>query len=460
MGPSGDAVGDVIMASEKVIALIDGEHYLPVIKAALAEIRKEYDLLATVFLGGTEKIADEADLSQLECPVVIDKNPLTAIDKAITDFHPQTVIDLSDEPVVGYRERFALASLALARGVKYLGSDFYFEPPKFKKIADKPAISIIGTGKRVGKTAVSAFIGREFKAKNYRPCVVAMGRGGPAEPEVIYGDKFLIDNEYLLAAAKEGRHAASDYFEDALMARLPTVGCRRCGGGMAGAPFISNVHSGALAANDIEAEMIIFEGSGAAIPPVKTDSRVVVCGADQPLEYLVGFMGGYRLLISDLAVLTNCEKEIITTAESDKVIQAIKKVNHNLRAVKIIFRPRPLKKINGEKIFYTTTAPRWIGKRLKRYLEEHFDCQVVGISHNLSDRKRLRQDMAAGAGKFSMIVTELKAASVDVAATIGEQLGVEVVYSDNQPLSVGGDGDLASEIDMVYRLAKKRFFKQ
>ena len=24
---------------------------------------------------------------------------------------------------------------------------------------------------------------------NYNPCVVAMGRGGPAEPEIVHGDK-------------------------------------------------------------------------------------------------------------------------------------------------------------------------------------------------------------------------------------------------------------------------------
>jgi len=444
----------------KVIALIDGEHYLPVIIEALAEIRQKYELLGVVFLGGTEKIADEADLAQLECAVITDKNPLAAIEKGISDYHPEMVIDLSDEPVIGYRQRLALASHAMARGVKYLGADFYFAPPIFKKIADKPALSIIGTGKRVGKTAVSAFVGREFKAKGYQPCVVAMGRGGPAEPEVIDGDKFLIDNEYLLAAVKEGRHAASDYFEDALMSRIPTVGCRRCGGGMAGAPFISNVHAGALVANALEAEMIIFEGSGAAIPPVVTDSRIVVCGAQQPLEYIVGFMGAYRLLISDLAVLTNCEKEIITVEESDRVIREIKKVNHNLRAVKVIFRPRPLKKINGEKIFYTTTAPQWIGPRLKSYLEEQFDCQVVGISHNLSDRKRLRQEIAARVGEFSVLLTELKAASVEVTASLGRKLGIEVIYADNQPITVGGDGELAAEVDRAYMLAKKRFFSK
>ncbi len=105
-------------AREKVVALIDGEHYLPVIQAALAEIRQKYELLAAVFLGGTEKIADQADLAQLGCPVINDEDLLAAIDKAIITYHPETIIDLSDEPVIGYRERFALAGHALSRGVR------------------------------------------------------------------------------------------------------------------------------------------------------------------------------------------------------------------------------------------------------------------------------------------------------------------------------------------------------
>ena len=40
------------------------------------------------------------------------------------------------------------------------------------------------------------------------------------------------------------RHAASDYLEDAVLAGVRTVGCRRVGGGLAGAPAESNVPAG------------------------------------------------------------------------------------------------------------------------------------------------------------------------------------------------------------------------
>ena len=42
--------------------------------------------------------------------------------------------------------------------------------------------------------------------------------------------------ERLLELSREGRHAASDYLETAALAGVVTIGCRRCGGGLAGAP--------------------------------------------------------------------------------------------------------------------------------------------------------------------------------------------------------------------------------
>ena len=69
-----------------------------------------------------------------------------------------------------------------------------------------------------------------------------MGRGGPAEPELVATPPTL---DELVALSRAGRHAASDHLETAALAGVPTIGCRRAGGGMAGAPFASNVLEGA-----------------------------------------------------------------------------------------------------------------------------------------------------------------------------------------------------------------------
>ncbi|MFZ3062868.1 MAG: 2,3-diphosphoglycerate synthetase [Actinomycetota bacterium] len=437
-----------------MVALIDGEHYFPVIQAALEEIERDalYHLVAAVFLGGTEKVTEQPDFSFFKIPIVTEPDPVAGILKAIRDYQPELVIDLSDEPVVGYKQRFDFACQILKFNVSYLGSDFRFDPPIFLDIVQKPSMSIIGTGKRTGKTAVSAYICRELKKAGRNPCVVAMGRGGPPEPEVLDGAAIKMTPEYLLEASRLGKHAASDHYEDAMMSRITTIGCRRCGGGMAGKPYISNVPAGARIANNLEEELIIFEGSGAAFPSVKTDGMAVVIGAGQPEEYILGYFGPYRLFLSDLAILTMCEEPMADQAKISKLSAGIKEINPEIRVVQTIFRPRPLEDISGRRVFFATTAPPSVGGLIKTYLEEKFDCKVTGISHNLSNRPRLRKDIQEKEGQFDLLLTELKAASVDVVTMIGLDWGVQVVYADNIPVTVGGDGDLK---DLLLDLAEK-----
>src|SRR3712207_6866389 len=135
-----------------------------------------------------------------------------------------------------------------------------------------------------------------------------MGRGCPPRPEVIEGHKLEVGSSYLLEALERGAHAASDYYETAALSRVTTVGCRRCGGGLAGQPFVSNVVEGARIANGLDTGVTIFDGSGAAVPPVAVGKRVLVAGAHQDPEYIVCFLRAYRLMISDLLILTMSEE--------------------------------------------------------------------------------------------------------------------------------------------------------
>jgi cyclic 2,3-diphosphoglycerate synthetase len=54
-----------------------------------------------------------------------------------------------------------------------------------------------------------------------------MGRGGPEKPEIVRGDLIKLTPEYLMEQSDKGVHAASDHWEDALMSRILTIGCRR-----------------------------------------------------------------------------------------------------------------------------------------------------------------------------------------------------------------------------------------
>src|SRR5205807_4731638 len=101
-----------------------------------------------------------------------------------------------------------------------------------------------------------------------------------------------------------GRHAASDYLEDALVSGVTAIGARRCGGGLAGAPFATNVREAAELGMDMGAQTLILEGSGARVPPVPWDVGILVVPGDLPPEFLEGYLGPFRILLSDLVVVT------------------------------------------------------------------------------------------------------------------------------------------------------------
>lgn len=419
-------------AKPRAIVLVDGEHYLPVVKWALASLEKDYKVVGAIFLGGTEKIGSEEDLAKLGIPVVHEKTLTASVREAVARFSPEVAVDLSDEPVVGYRERFEMASLFLYLGVRYVGKDFAFTPPQLLKTS-LPAISVVGTGKRTGKTAIASHLARILKGK-YRVGIVTMGRGGPAEPEVLHGEELDLKLEDLIRYADQGFHAASGCFGHAYMTRVLVIGCRRCGGGMSGGePFVSNVAEGAKLAENFDLDVVIFDGSGATAPPIAVDRQVLIVGAHQPVDYVRGYFGPYRILRSHAVVITGCEPPLADEAKVDAIEAAVREVKPDVPVFRTVFRPRPEREVAGVRVFLAVTAPAAILPRLVAHLEERYQCRVVGASANLANRPKLRQDLAA-AGDFDVLLTELKAAGVDVAARTALSLGKDVVFVDNEPV--------------------------
>jgi len=452
------------------IVLIDGEHYPPVVRDALRHASDTYELRAAVFLGGSEKIERAGLLGRAEglygLPVMFADGAVedwpAGLEEAIDKYHPAVVVDLSDEPVLGYVQRFRLASTSLARGVGYVGPDFHFSPTTSPRICAVPSLSIIGTGKRVGKTAVSGYVARVLEAAvpaqggGLGVVVVAMGRGGPGQPEVIDGRERRLTVEDLLAWSRQGKHAASDYFEDAVLSGVVTVGCRRCGGGMAGEPFVSNVAEGVGLANGLRPGLIVLEGSGAAQPPVAADARLLVAGAHQALEETAGYLGTYRLLISDAVVLAMAEEPLASAEKVRAVREAIGAVREQIPVVPVTFRPRPMESIEGRKVVVFSTAPERQRETLKSYLEERWGCRVELFSTSLADREALRGDLESAAmDKVDAVVSEIKAAAIDTVAEVSAERGLPVVFTDNVPVEVGPDGGLREESDTLSRLAQE-----
>ena len=398
----------------RALAVIDGEHYAPVVRDALAAL--PYDFVAVWLAGGTEKLRGGEDYG---VPVVDELEP------AIAELEPEVVVDLSDEPVLGPRERFRVASRVLALGLPYVGPDFRFDPPELAPFP-LPSLSIIGTGKRVGKTAVTGHLAR-LLALDRDVIVVAMGRGGPPEPEVAEVRPTL---ERLLELSRAGRHAASDYLETAALAGVVTIGCRRCGGGLAGAPGESNVLAGAALAAEREPDLVVFDGSGASIPPVETSARVLVTSAAQPVEVAAGYLNAYRILVSDLVLVTGAEEG----SGYEELAHAIGQVK-DVPVVPVVLRPRPAESILGRRVAYFSTAPAEAHETLARHLREEHGAEVVLVSGNLARRSALREDVASADAEVFLV--EIKAAAIDVVAEAAVERGAEVVFADNQLVPVG-----------------------
>jgi cyclic 2,3-diphosphoglycerate synthase len=387
----------------RVLAVIDGEHYAPVVRDTLRDI--PFEVVAALLVGGTEKLRGGEDYG---VPLVADLD-----EEAVASYEPELVYDLSDEPVLTPQRRLELASASLALGLPYAGPGFRFEPPALEPF-ELPSLAVIGTGKRVGKTAVTGHLAR-LLSRDRDVVVVAMGRGGPVEPELITVPP-SVDN--LLALSRAGRHAASDHLETAALTGTVTVGCRRCGAGLAGQPATSNVLAGAALAAARQPDIVLFDGSGAAIPPVDVDRTVLV--ADGRQDVTAG-LNAYRILISDLVVLTGGEHLL-----AEEV--------HRLKDVPVVrasLRLQPLEPLSGRRTAVFTTGPA---------PTDHLDAEVVYVSRNLADRPALAEELERV--EADVYLVELKGAAIDVVAETARSRGAEVVLAENEVVTLPQEPDL------------------
>jgi cyclic 2,3-diphosphoglycerate synthetase len=438
----------------RVIVLVDGEHYPPVTRWGIEVARERgHEVLGALFVGGIEKI-DPSRVPDLGVPMrVAGEDRMAALAEALDVFAPDGVLDLSDEPVLGYRERMELAAVALARGLPYLGSDFRLDPPIDGPPLAAPTLAVIGTGKRTGKTAIAGEVARTAARRGLDPIVVAMGRGGPPEPQV--AEAGSVDLARLVQLVRDGQHAASDYLEDALTTGVTTIGARRAGGGLAGAPYATNVREAAELAAARDPGLVILEGSGASIPPIPWDAGILVVPANAPPEYLGGYLGPFRLLLSDLVVVTMAIGPVAGHENLSALRSHVRRYLDDPRQIVTDFNPVPLEDVRGERVFFATTAPREVAARQVDHLEAIHGCTVVGWSSRLADRAGLAEDME-GAEGFDVLLSELKAAAVDIGVERALARGAEVVFVDNRATVVEGDTDLETALGDVLDLAIER----
>lgn len=447
-------------SGKTALVLIDGHHYLHVLKAALSHVRQTlgYSVVGAVLLGKPVKFDSPESLTELEIPVVTAAKDLHAsIAEACRKFEPDVVLDLSGEPVLDLTERLRIAQALLARGITYAGADFQFSPAQRLR-PNAPTLAVLGAGKRVGKTAICAFTARRVAQSGLSPVIVTMGRGGPVEPQLLRGDRIEFTPEFFTEEQKLGRHAASDNYEEALLAGVPTIGCCRAGSGIFGTPFWTTLEKGIPLANSLNCDIQIYEGSGQTAPPVRLDARILVLSAAQPPARLED---SPAVQDADIIVITGCEEPLTTPAQTEELINTLHSINDKATIRTVLLRPEPLGDLKGKKVVLATTAPESIVETLVSHIEQTCDCKVVGKTADLSESRKLKDeltDILEGPEKPEVLLTELKAASVRVACVMAASAGVQVVFYGNVPRdSEPREGNLGEDVVNLARLALRRY---
>ena len=249
--------------------------------------------------------------------------------------------------------------------------------------------------------------------------------------------KVAPDVDALLELSRAGRHAASDYLETAALAGVETVGCRRCGGGLAGSVSSRTSTQGAKLAVELAPDLVLFDGSGAAIPPIATSRRVLVVDAATDRDVATGYLNAYRHLVSDLVVLTMAEEGSGWEELRDAAAELAPRV------LATTLGRSPLEPVQGRTSRSSRPRPRRRTRRLAAHLREEHGADVVHVSGSLSDRGELREELEQV--EADVFLVELKAAAIDVVAEAARERGVDVVLAGSDVRSADGQ-DLDAEL--------------
>ncbi|MDP8931212.1 MAG: hypothetical protein M3O70_22240, partial [Actinomycetota bacterium] len=292
--------------ARRAIVLVDAEHHPPVLRRALAQLSASgtVPVLALV-VGGSEKVPAPGQAPDLDVPARWPARVEKELTSAVGALRPDVIVDLSGSPALTEQRRLQLIATALAAGCAYEAPGVRYEVPPLPPLSRRATVSIIAIGKRAGKTALSGALVKHGQQRGRKPVVVAMGRGGPSAPVVVPSNE-PVDLARLLQVAEAGGHAASDFYEDAVMTGASTVGCWRVGDGPAGTLGSSNLAAAIAAAEELAGDLNILEGSGAAIPACRPDAVLLVVPATaDPAALALGVP--LRFLLADLVVFTLCD---------------------------------------------------------------------------------------------------------------------------------------------------------
>jgi cyclic 2,3-diphosphoglycerate synthetase len=134
----------------------------------------------------------------------------------------------------------------------------------------------------------------------------------------------------------------------------------------------------------------------------------------------------------------------------------VERLHEDARFAVTDFQPEPLGDVRGRTVYLATTAPQHAAARQAAQLETTHGCRVIGFTTALADRGALAREMDE-AGEYQVLLTELKAAAVDVAAERARARGAEVVFLHNRPVDTGDAPPLRAQVEEILQIAADRY---
>ncbi len=110
------------------IVVIDGEHYPPVVRDAIADVPGAVGALLVGAVGEKLRSAPTASAYGVEHLVIASGSPELDLISMLAASGAREVIDLGDEPALGDAVRMRLAAAATSFGASYTAANFSLSP--------------------------------------------------------------------------------------------------------------------------------------------------------------------------------------------------------------------------------------------------------------------------------------------------------------------------------------------
>lgn len=130
----------------------------------------------------------------------------------------------------------------------------------------------------------------------------------------------------------------------------------------------------------------------------------------------------------------------------DHLLSRIRAIAPDVPVVQTVFRSEPLASVNGSSVYMASTSEDSGSAESVADLQRRYGCRVVGHTPHLSHRRALADDLRQGLPGCDVLLTELKAASVDMAVEMALARKKHVVFLHNRPEVVGGDRQRFSQV--------------